>query len=70
MKANMQGLTLGRLATRNAREQPDQAAIIERVAGRREITFEEFDRRTTRLANAFGDLGLEPGDRVAMYLRN
>ncbi|WP_276258893.1 class I adenylate-forming enzyme family protein [Haloglomus litoreum] len=66
----MQGLTLGALATRNAREQPDAAAIVERVDGRRELTFEAFDRRTTQLVNAFDDAGLGPGDTVAIYLRN
>lgn len=66
----MQGLTLGALATRNAREQPDAAAIVERVDGRRELTFEAFDRRTTQLANALGDAGLEAEDTVAIYLRN
>lgn len=66
----MQGLTLGALATRNAREQPDAAAVVEHVDGRRELTFEAFDRRTTRLANALVDTGLEPEDTVAIYLRN
>ena len=54
----MQGLTLGALATRNAREQPEAAAIVERVDGRREVSFAAFDRRTTRLANALDDRGL------------
>jgi acyl-CoA synthetase (AMP-forming)/AMP-acid ligase II len=66
----MQGLTLGALATRNAREQPAAAAIVERVDGRREVTFAEFDRRTTRFANALRDAGLTRGDAVAIYLRN
>jgi len=66
----MQGLTLGALATHNAREQPDAAAVVERVDGRREVTFDEFDRRTTRLANALLNAGLVAGDTVAIYLRN
>ena len=66
----MQGLTLGALATRNAREQPEAAAIVERVDGRREVSFAAFDRRTTRLANALDDRGLTQGDTVAIYLRN
>ncbi|TSD09157.1 long-chain fatty acid--CoA ligase [Haloglomus irregulare] len=66
----MQGLTIGALATRNAREQPDAPAIVERVDGRRELTFEAFDRRTTQLANALGDAGVGAGDTVAIYLRN
>jgi acyl-CoA synthetase (AMP-forming)/AMP-acid ligase II len=66
----MQGFTLGAVATRNAREQPESAAIVERVDGRREVTFAEFDRRTTRLANALLEAGLTQGDTIAIYLRN
>jgi fatty-acyl-CoA synthase len=66
----MQGLTLGSLATRNAREQPDTTAIVEHVDGRRELDFQTFDRRTTKLANALLADGLQPGDTVAIYLRN
>jgi acyl-CoA synthetase (AMP-forming)/AMP-acid ligase II len=66
----MQGLTLGALASRNAREHPDAAAIVERVDGRREVTYAEFDRQTTRLANSLLDSGLAGGDTVAIYLRN
>ena len=66
----MKGLTLGAIARRNARDNPNAEAIVEPVGDRRAVTFEEFDRRTNQLANALLARGLEKGDTVAMYLRN
>ncbi|TYL37325.1 AMP-dependent synthetase [Natronococcus pandeyae] len=66
----MKGLTLGAIARRNARDNPDAEAIVEPTGDRRAVTFEEFDRRTNRLANVLLAHGLEKGDAVAMYLRN
>jgi acyl-CoA synthetase (AMP-forming)/AMP-acid ligase II len=37
---------------------------------KRSITFKEFDERTTKLANAFLNLGLHKGDRISTLLNN
>ncbi|MHA1364516.1 MAG: AMP-binding protein [Candidatus Freyarchaeota archaeon] len=36
----------------------------------REITYGEFDRLSTRFANALYDLGLKPGDRIISLMLN
>jgi acyl-CoA synthetase (AMP-forming)/AMP-acid ligase II len=55
------------LVHRAAWEFGDAPAIIE---GERTVTFKEFEERTCRLANALLDIGLAPGDRVAVVLPN
>src|SRR5690349_11909192 len=45
------------------------AAVARGEAGdRRSLTFAELSREVTRLAEALVALGVEPGDRVALYL--
>ncbi|UHQ95218.1 AMP-binding protein [Haloterrigena alkaliphila] len=68
----MNGLTVGYLAERNARTQPDAEAIVQREGGERTetVTFEAFNRRIDRLANALADRGIEAGDTVATYTGN
>jgi acetyl-CoA synthetase len=53
-----------------ARERPDGVgAVFAPEAGeRREWTFAELSRATTRLAEALADLGVGAGDRVAIYM--
>ena len=46
---------------------PDETAIIDELGT---LTFDEVHRRTNALAHAFLDLGLEPGDGVAILCRN
>jgi acetyl-CoA synthetase len=47
----------------------DVAAVARGEAGdRRSLTFAELSREVTRLAEALVALGVEPGDRVALYL--
>ncbi|MCF7550790.1 class I adenylate-forming enzyme family protein [Pseudonocardia sp. WMMC193] len=53
---------------RHARERPDALAIIDED-GRR-TTYGQYERRTRLLAGALLDLGLQPGDRLAMQLPN
>jgi len=53
---------------RHGHDQPDALAIIDED-GRR-TTYGEYERATRRLALALLDLGLNPGDRVAMQLPN
>jgi long-chain acyl-CoA synthetase len=55
-------------ALRRARQlHPDAVAAYD---GERSITFAEFAERVTRLAGALRDLGVQPGDRVAVLMLN
>ena len=53
-----------------ARTRPDAPAAVFRGEDgeRRQITFTELSKRVTRLAEALAALGVEAGDRVAIYL--
>ncbi|MET4576261.1 AMP-binding protein [Ottowia thiooxydans] len=57
----------GRFITRNARYFPQQPAVIfqDQV-----MSFQQLDRRSSRLANALLGLGLKKGDRVAFQMTN
>ncbi len=57
----------GRFITRNARYFPHQPAVI---FNDQVMTFQELDRRSSRLANALLGLGLRKGDRVAFQMSN
>ncbi|HVV11704.1 AMP-binding protein [Amycolatopsis sp.] len=57
------------LVRRAAAQWPDRVAWIFDETGLR-CTFAEVERRSTRLAFALLELGAEPGDRVAVMLRN
>jgi long-chain acyl-CoA synthetase len=55
-------------ALRRARQlHPDAIAAYD---GERAITFAQFADRVTRIANALRDLGVQPGDRVAVLMLN
>jgi len=68
----MEGLTTGWLARRNAEKWPDEEAIL--LAGQegREatVTHAAFDERTDRVANGLGDVGLDAGDTIGLYMQN
>ncbi|OLZ39155.1 AMP-dependent synthetase [Natrinema saccharevitans] len=68
----MDGLTVGYLAERNARTQPDGDAVVQRADGERTEaeTFEELNRRVDQLANALAERGIEAGATVATYTGN
>ncbi len=53
-----------------ARRTPDATAAVFRGEDgeRRELTFAELSREVRRLAGRLVELGIEPGDRVALYL--
>lgn len=55
-------------ALRRARQ--DHAGAVAAYDGERSITFAQFSDRVTRMANALGDLGVRPGDRVAVLMLN
>ncbi|PSQ15465.1 AMP-dependent synthetase [Halobacteriales archaeon QS_8_69_26] len=52
---------------RVARNDPESLAVADPNRG---VTFAELAAETDRFANALADLGVAPGDRVALYLPN
>ncbi|HEY0360525.1 MAG TPA: long-chain fatty acid--CoA ligase [Mycobacteriales bacterium] len=60
---------LGDIVTRQARMLSGRTALIDDGASRR-YSFAELADRSARIANALADLGVRPGDRVAMLLGN
>ena len=63
----MGAMNLGYLLSRSADAHPSHPAII---FGSRVLTYRELNERVNRLASAFADLGLHPGDRVAIFSPN
>lgn len=59
---------IGRMVELGAQREPDRVAI--KMLGGESLTYRELDVRSTRLANALLDRGLEQGDRVAAWLDN
>jgi acetyl-CoA synthetase len=55
---------------RHAERRPDDvgAVFLGEDGERRERTYAELSRETTQLAEALVELGVEPGDRVAIYM--
>lgn len=60
-------MNLGHLVSRSAHYWPDALAAVD---ANRRVTYRQLDQRSNRLANALLGLGLNPGDRVAMYSLN
>src|SRR5262249_38497913 len=50
-----------------AEQTPDAPALLH---GERTISFAELHERSLRVARGLSDLGVEPGDRVALWLPN
>jgi acyl-CoA synthetase (AMP-forming)/AMP-acid ligase II len=61
------GPSLGILSHLNARAFADRPAVIDRAGA---LTWSELDGRVNRLAGGLGSLGVSPGERVALLLRN
>ena len=59
--------TLGQVFAVRAREHPERTLI---VAGGRSMTYGQVDARSAALATALSELGIEPGDRIAINLPN
>lgn len=61
--------TVPETLARTTRKYPEREAI---VYPRKDVrwTYEEFDERVTRFANALRDAGIEKGDRVSMIMYN
>jgi long-chain acyl-CoA synthetase len=60
-------MNIGSLLPRHARYRPDHTAV---VFNEHHLSFSEFNRRVNRLANAFLDLGVTKGDKIATILPN
>lgn len=60
-------MNIGSLLTRHARYRPDHTAV---VFNERRLSFSEFNLSVNRLANAFLDLGISKGDKIATILPN
>src|SRR5207244_5724533 len=60
-------MNLAGVIGKHGRYRPDHTAV---VFERHRLTYREFDRRTNRAANAFGELGISKGDKVATFLAN
>ncbi|HVE79042.1 MAG TPA: AMP-binding protein, partial [Gemmatimonadaceae bacterium] len=61
------GWTLGEVFATRAREHPERTLL---VASGRSMTYGQVEARADALAAAFAELGVEPGDRVAVNLAN
>src|ERR1051325_338525 len=59
--------TLKSLLTGAALRRPDRTALI---CGSERVTYDELRRPGRSLARGFADLGVAPGDRVAIWLPN
>ena len=51
----------------SAAEAPDDLAVTD---PQRDLTYRELAGETDAFANALAELGVDPGDRVALYLPN
>jgi long-chain acyl-CoA synthetase len=60
-------MDLGQMLAQTAAENPDKPAVILRD---QRTTFQELDRRANQVANGLIALGIEPGDRVGLYIHN
>src|SRR4030095_14373245 len=60
-------VTLGELLGRAALRRPDAEAVVD---GRHRLTYAELDRRALAVALGFARLGVTPGDRVLLALKN
>lgn len=60
-------MNIGSLVTRHARCRPDHLAV---VIGNHRLTWNEFNHRVNRLANALFGIGIRKGDKIGVILPN
>ena len=63
----MQGFSLTQAIRRAVAIRPDQVAVIDAAA---RLTWRQFADRVARLAAAFSELGVQPGDRIVLLALN
>jgi acyl-CoA synthetase (AMP-forming)/AMP-acid ligase II len=68
MSWGKRGATVADLVRLAARRTPHRVAV--KMNGGRELSYEELDARTNRLANALRARGLSPGDRLAAWMED
>ena len=60
---------VGDLSSRRASLSPERTAVVDEAGGE-SYTYDECNRRANRVARLFDELGVSPGDRVALVTRN
>ncbi len=60
-------MDLGQMLARAAEQRPDKTAVIFRD---QQTTYRELNERANQVANALIRLGIQAGDRVALYMHN
>ena len=60
-------MDLGQMLAQAAEQQPEKTAVIFRD---QRTSYRELNERANQVANALIRLGIQPGDRVALYLHN
>lgn len=61
------------IISKNSRIYPSETAFVELkpvTKVRKEISWNRFEERVTKLANALRDMGVNRGDRVLLFGRN
>ena len=53
-----------------AREYPEKVAVIEPEAGGKEYTYQWLDENSSVLAASLATMGVKPGDRIALWMKN
>ena len=64
------GINIGQVVRQWAVRDPARVALVLTSPARREITFGELDLRARTAAGKLSELGVEPGDRVALSMPN
>lgn len=60
-------LCLGEIVARSSRTYPDRRALIE---GERTLTYRQYNSLANRYANALREMGVQPGEKVAVWMYN
>lgn len=60
-------MNLGQMLAQTAAQNPDKTAIIFHD---QRTSYRDFDERANQVANGLIQLGVQPGDRVALYIHN
>ena len=64
---DLNSMTVGQILERGAAQVPDKIAVVD---GDSRKTFDELNRTADALAAALVDIGLQKGDRAAIYMKN
>ncbi len=55
---------------RAAKEYPEKVAVIEPEKGRKEYSYQWLEENSSALAASLAGMGVEPDDRIALWMRN